>query len=164
MATDPGDLVLDPTCGSGTTAYVAEQWGRRWITIDTSRVALALARARIMGARYPYYLMTDSPEGQAKEAELNGRGPSTAPTFNNIRLGFVYERVPHITLKSIANNAEIDVIYEKWQRTLEPLRATLNAQLGEQWEEWEIPREADTAWSKEARDTHARWWQARIAR
>lgn len=164
MATDPGDLVLDPTCGSGTTAYVAEQWGRRWITIDTSRVALALARARIMGARYPYYLMTDSPEGQAKEAELNNRGPSTAPTFNNIRLGFVYERVPHITLKSIANNAEIDVIYEKWQRTLEPLRATLNAQLGEQWEEWEIPREADTAWSKEARDTHARWWQARIAR
>ena len=164
MATDPGDLVLDPTCGSGTTAYVAEQWGRRWITIDTSRVALALARARIMGARYPYYLMTDSPEGQAKEAELNGRGPSTAPTFNNIRLGFVYERVPHITLKSIANNAEIDVIYEKWQRTLEPLRATLNAQLGEQWEEWEIPREADTAWSKEARDTHARWWQVRIAR
>lgn len=164
MATDPGDLVLDPTCGSGTTAYVAEQWGRRWITIDTSRVALALARTRIMGARYPYYLMTDSPEGQAKEAELNNRGPSTAPTFNNIRLGFVYERVPHITLKSIANNAEIDVIYEKWQRTLEPLRATLNAQLGEQWEEWEIPREADTAWSKEARDTHARWWQVRIAR
>lgn len=164
MATDPGDLVLDPTCGSGTTAYVAEQWGRRWITIDTSRVALALARTRIMGARYPYYLMTDSPEGQAKEAELNNRGPSTAPTFNNIRLGFVYERVPHITLKSIASNAEIDVIYEKWQRTLEPLRATLNAQLGEQWEEWEIPREADTAWSKEARDTHARWWQARIAR
>ena len=164
MATDPGDLVLDPTCGSGTTAYVAEQWGRRWITIDTSRVALALARARIMGARYPYYLMTDSSEGQAKEAELNNRGPSTAPTFNNIRLGFIYERVPHITLKSIANNAEIDVIYEKWQRTLEPLRATLNAQLGEQWEEWEIPREADTAWSKETRDTHARWWQARIAR
>ena len=155
MATDPGDLVLDPTCGSGTTAYVAEQWGRRWITIDTSRVALALARARIMGARYPYYLMTDSPEGQAKEAELNGRGPSTAPTFNNIRLGFVYERVPHITLKSIANNAEIDVIYEKWQRTLEPLRAALNAQLGEQWEEWEIPREADTAWSKEARDARS---------
>ena len=59
MATDPGDLVLDPTCGSGTTAYVAEQWGRRWITIDTSRVALALARARIMGARYPYYLLAD---------------------------------------------------------------------------------------------------------
>ncbi|MGH8559286.1 MAG: DNA methyltransferase, partial [Methylococcales bacterium] len=73
MTTDPGDLVLDPTCGSGTTAYVAEQWGRRWITIDTSRVALALARARIMGARYPYYLLADSPEGRRKEMEIVGR-------------------------------------------------------------------------------------------
>ena len=78
MTTDPGDLVLDPTCGSGTTAYVAEQWGRRWITIDTSRVALALARARIMGARYPYYLLADSPEGQAKLAEVERREPSSA--------------------------------------------------------------------------------------
>ena len=164
MATDPGDLVLDPTCGSGTTAYVAEQWGRRWITIDTSRVALALARARIMGARYPYYLMADSKEGQAKEAELNNRAPSTAATFNNIRMGFVYERVPHITLKSIANNAEIDVIYEKWQRTLEPLRSKLNELLGTQWEEWEIPREAEKAWSAEVASVHAQWWKARIAR
>ena len=75
MTTDPGDLVLDPTCGSGTTAYVAEQWGRRWITIDTSRVALALARARIMGARYPYYLLADSREGQLKEAEVTRTRP-----------------------------------------------------------------------------------------
>lgn len=164
MATDPGDLVLDPTCGSGTTAYVAEQWGRRWITIDTSRVALALARARIMGARYPYYLMADSKEGQAKEAELNDRPTSTSPTFNNINLGFIYERVPHITLKSIANNAEIDVIYDKWQQTLEPLRAKLNDVLGNKWEEWEIPREPDTAWNKEALKLHADWWKARIAR
>ena len=164
MATDPGDLVLDPTCGSGTTAYVAEQWGRRWITIDTSRVALALARARIMGARYPYYLMADSKEGQAKEAELNNRAPSTAATFDNVRMGFVYERVPHITLKSIANNAEIDVIYEKWQRTLEPLRSKLNELLGTQWEEWEIPREAEKAWSAEVASVHAQWWKARIAR
>ena len=74
----PGDLVLDPTCGSGTTAYVAEQWGRRWITIDTSRVALALARARIMGARYPYYLLADSPEGQRKEAEITRTAPNQA--------------------------------------------------------------------------------------
>lgn len=73
MTTDPGDLVLDPTCGSGTTAYVAEQWARRWITIDTSRVALALARARIMGARYPFYLLADSHDGQIKEAEISGR-------------------------------------------------------------------------------------------
>ena len=115
MATDPGDLVLDPTCGSGTTAYVAEQWGRRWITIDTSRVALALARARVMGARYPYYLLADSPEGRQKEGEVTRSVPSTKPTFGNIRHGFVYERVPHITLKSIANNAEIDVIWEKFQ-------------------------------------------------
>ncbi len=76
MTTDPGDLVLDPTCGSGTTAFVAEQWGRRWITIDTSRVALALAALRIMGARYPFYLLADSREGQRKEAEVSGRAPS----------------------------------------------------------------------------------------
>src|SRR5205823_4641609 len=129
MATDPGDLVLDPTCGSGTTAYVAEQWGRRWITIDTSRVALALARARIMGARYPYYLLADSRDGQIKEGEVTRTVPSSQPTHDNIRHGFVYERVPHITLKSIANNAEIDVIWEKWQQTLEPLREKLNATL-----------------------------------
>ena len=164
MATDVGDLVLDPTCGSGTSAYVAEQWGRRWITIDTSRVALALARARIMGARYPYYLLTDSPEGQRKEGEAAGKSPSEAPTHNNIRQGFVYERVPHITLKSIANNAEIDVIWEKWQETLEPLRGSLNAALKKTWKEWEIPREADAKWPSAAKKLHADWWQARIAR
>ena len=131
MATDPGDLVLDPTCGSGTTAFVAEQWGRRWITIDTSRVALALARARIMGARYPYYLLADSIEGQFKEGEVTRTAPSTQPVRNSIRHGFVYERVPHITLKSIANNAEIDVIWEKWQasivQALKELSQTLTA-------------------------------------
>ena len=129
MTTDPGDLVLDPTCGSGTTAYVAEQWGRRWITIDTSRVALALARSRVMGARYPYYLLADSPEGRQKEAEVTQTVPSDNPTGGDIRQGFVYERVPHITLKAIANNAEIDVIWERWQETLEPLRAELNGSL-----------------------------------
>ena len=140
MTTNPGDLVLDPTCGSGTTAYVAEQWGRRWITVDTSRVALALARARIMGARYPYYLLADSPEGRQKEAEASRKPPSDSPTHGDIRQGFVYERVPHITLKSIANNAEIDVIWERFQETLEPLRSQLNAALGQDWQEWEIPR------------------------
>jgi adenine-specific DNA-methyltransferase len=129
MTTDPGDLVLDPTCGSGTTAYVAEQWGRRWITIDTSRVALALARARLMGARYPYYLLADSPEGRRKEAELSGRPYVEKPTYGDIRQGFVYERVPHITLKSIANNAEIDVIYEQWQPQVQAALARLNAAL-----------------------------------
>ena len=150
MTTDPGDLVLDPTCGSGTTAYVAEQWGRRWITIDTSRVALALARARIMGARYPYYLLADSPEGQRKEAEITRTAPSSVPTYGRVRQGFVYERVPHITLKSIANNAEIDVIWEKHQETLEPLRAELNAALDRSWEEWEVPREAGDPWPEPA--------------
>ncbi len=164
MSTDPGDLVLDPTCGSGTTAYVAEQWGRRWITIDTSRVALALARARIMGARYPYYLLADSRDGQLKEAEVTRSAPSSQPTHGNIRHGFVYERVPHITLKSIANNAEIDVIWDKWQQTLEPLREQINAALKQSWEEWEIPREPDAKWPETARKLHVDWWQARIAR
>ncbi len=164
MTTDPGDLVLDPTCGSGTTAYVAEQWGRRWITIDTSRVALALARARIMGARYPYYLLADSRDGQIKEAALTRKVPSEAPTYNDIRQGFVYERVPHITLKSIANNAEIDVIWEKFQETLEPLRQELNDALGTLYKEWEIPRDADDAWPEEVRRIHADWWEQRIAR
>ena len=150
MTTDAGDLVLDPTCGSGTSSYVAEQWGRRWITIDTSRVALALARSRVMGARYPYYLIADSPAGREKEAELTQTVPSDSPTGGDIRQGFVYERVPHITLKSIANNAEIDVIWERWQETLAPLRAELNSALGRTWEEWEIPREAGDPWPAEA--------------
>ena len=164
MTTDPGDLVLDPTCGSGTTAAVAEQWGRRWITIDTSRVALALSRARIMGARYPYYLLADSREGQMKEAEVTRTIPSSQQVLNNIRHGFVYERVPHVTLKAIANNTEIDVIWEKWRKTLEPVRAQLNASLNKQWEEWEIPRESDAKWPDDAKKLHADWWQARIAR
>jgi adenine-specific DNA-methyltransferase len=100
MTTDPGDLVLDPTCGSGTTAFVAEQWGRRWITVDTSRVPLALARQRLLTATFPYY-----------ELKEEGRGPAG---------GFVYHRkknqkgeevggiVPHITLKSIANSEPPD--------------------------------------------------------
>jgi len=129
MTTDPGDLILDPTCGSGTTAHVAEQWGRRWITIDTSRVALALARSRIMGARYPYYTLADSPEGQGEEARLSGSEPKNAPTFGEIRQGFVYQRVPHITLKAIANNTEIDAIWEQRQPAVESALAALNEAL-----------------------------------
>jgi adenine-specific DNA-methyltransferase len=164
MSTEPGDLVVDPTCGSGTTATVAEQWGRRWITIDTSRVALALARARIMGARYPFYLLADSREGQAKEAEVTRTATSPRPVHGNIRHGFVYERVPHITLKSIASNAEIDVIWDKWQVILEPLREKLNAALNKQLQEWEISREANANWSGVVKKLHADWWQGRIAR
>jgi adenine-specific DNA-methyltransferase len=143
---------------------VAEQWGRRWITIDTSRVALALARARIMGARYPFYYLADSPDGQRKEAEITRTLPSTQPTHGDIRHGFVYERVPHITLKSIANNTEIDVIWDTHQKTLEPLREQLNKALKQSWQEWEIPREAGKDWPKAAKDLHAQWWETRIAR
>jgi adenine-specific DNA-methyltransferase len=132
MSTDPGDLVLDPTCGSGTTAYVAEQWGRRWITIDTSRVALALARTRLMTARYPYYQLAD-----------------TANQNKDIRKGFVYKTVPHITLKAIANNPQIDDIYNRWKEKLEPQQAkineafkpVLNKMKKTHFEEWEIPRD-----------------------
>jgi adenine-specific DNA-methyltransferase len=164
MSTDPGDLVLDPTCGSGTSAYVSEQWGRRWITLDTSRVALALARARIMGARYSYYLLADSYDGQLKEAEITRSIPSSQPNRGDIRHGFVYERVPHITLKSIANNAEIDVIWDKFQLKLEPLREQLNQALGQHWQEWEIPREAEAKWPEAAKKLHADWWKQRIDR
>ena len=182
MSTDPGDLVLDPTCGSGTTAYVAEQWGRRWITIDTSRVALALARARIMGARYPYYLLADSRDGQVKEAVLTRKAPSQIPTYKDIRQGFVNQRVPHITLKSIANNAEIDVIWERWQETLEPLLEKLDVVVSKEWKvdsrkashsslspdhplaEWEVPRDLPGDWPPESAPLHEAFWTARVAR
>ena len=183
MTTDPGDLVLDPTCGSGTTAYVAEQWGRRWITIDTSRVALALARARLMGARYPFYLLADSRDGQIKEAgravdsgqgivdsegAVDSKKGSSLSTDNyplstahslttshySLKQGFVYERVPHITLKSIANNAEIDVIWEKHEKQLRPIREDITKLIANHsslstnhcLEEWEIPRAAEDPW------------------
>ena len=166
MATDPGDLVLDPTCGSGTTAYVAEGWGRRWITIDTSRVALALARARIMGARYDYHLLSDSRDGQLKKAEIEGKAPSETPTYDDIRQGFVYERVPHVTLKSIAHNAEIDVIWERYEEELAPLRAELSEICGraKTLEEWEIPRERPDNWSSAAEPLIAAFWELRLAR
>lgn len=176
MATDPGDLVLDPTCGSGTTATVAEQWGRRWITLDTSRVALALARTRLMAARYPWYLLADSNEGREKEAELTLRPAADTPVHSDIRQGFVYGRVPHIKLSHVANNARIDDIWERWQGELESLREALNHYLKRTYaderegysreetqivpepanpdlppfEEWTMPREPGTPWPEEA--------------
>jgi len=164
MATDPGDLVLDPTCGGGTTAYVAEQWGRRWITTDTSRVALALARTRLMSARYPYYLLSDSSDGITKESEITGTLLPPRNTALDVRKGFVYRRVPHVTLKAIANNPEIDEIHERWQKTLEPLQATLNRARKSNWQEWEIPREPGADWPAEAKRDLERWWQARRKR
>jgi len=214
MTTDPGDLVLDPTCGSGTTAYVAEQWGRRWITLDTSRVALALARTRLMATKYPYYLLADTPEGVKKEAELTGiwpanppcpplkkggkgepdqggkeeadqadknglgaggqPGPNSPPFAKggdggdffgvDLKKGFVYKRVPHVTLKSIANNEEIDVIHAKWQEKLEPRRQELNRLLSQTWEEWQIPREAGETWAPQAKELLSQWWGLRRER
>ena len=165
MTTDPGDLVLDPTCGSGTSAFVAEQWGRRWITSDTSRVALALARTRLMAGRYPFYTLADSPEGIEKEAQLTGTVPNrTAKTENDVKKGFVYKRVPHVTLKSIAQNDEIDSIYSQHQDKMEPIRERLNNAAKQNWEEWQIPREADDKWSAEAKALHAEWWTVRRAR
>jgi adenine-specific DNA-methyltransferase len=117
-----------------------------------------------MGARYPYYLLADSREGQIEEAEVSRKEPSIAPTRGDIRQGFVYERVPHVTLKSIANNTEIDVIWEKWQEKLEPISQQLNSSLGKKWEEWEIPRQAEEKWKDVAKKLHAQWWQHRIAR
>jgi adenine-specific DNA-methyltransferase len=117
-----------------------------------------------MGARYSYYLLVDSRDGQLKEAEVMGAVPSEAPTHGNIRQGFVYRRSRYITSGLIANNAEIDVIWEKFQGPLEQVRAQLNQVLGKTWEEWEIPREADPRWSTQAKQLHTDWWQARIAR
>ena len=155
MTTDPGDLVLDPTCGSGTTAFVAEKWGRRWITCDTSRVAITLAKQRLMTASFDYYALRYSQEG------LSG--------------GFDYETVPHITLKSIANNPDIDTIYEedhpKIAAALEGLNAALTAAppkplkpaqgarkgkpvdfaKGETLHEWEVPFDWPEDWPEAAR-------------
>lgn len=128
MTTDPGDLVLDPTCGSGTTAYVAEQWGRRWITIDTSRVALALARQRLLTAKFDYYELrpvTDEDRRRNPNGTLlaDPSGQHVGPcTFN-------CKTVPHITLKSIAQNASLDAIFAKHQTVLEEKLATLNKAL-----------------------------------
>jgi len=164
MTSDPGDLVLDPTCGSGSTAVVAEQWGRRWITIDTSRVALALARARIMGARYSFYLLADSEAGSSADRDSGDPLSSHDGTRGDIRGGFVYERIPHVTLKSIAHNSELDVLFEEWQSELEPLRVKLNELLNESWQEWEIPTEARSDWAPDVKVLHSDWWAKRVAR
>jgi len=164
MTTRPGDLVLDPTCGSGTTAYAAEQWGRRWIVIDTSRVALTLTRARMMSANYDFYLLADSADGAAQLSKEMGAAVSAGPFTNDLRHGFVYVRARWNTSGSIANNAEIDVIWERYKQKLEPLRSSLNTLLGEAWGEWQVPREADPKWPQQAQADHAEWWRLRRER
>jgi len=147
MSSNPGDIVFDPTCGSGTTAFVAEQWGRRWITCDTSRVALSLARQRLLTATFPYYKIEDDAEGQ------------------NPRYGFKYKTVPHITLKSIAQNTRLDPVAEKYNPLIEAKLQALNEALKKQpvkgfdpktgWQEWEVPFEAGKDWSAEIKKLHA---------
>ncbi len=118
MTTDPGDLVLDPTCGSGTTAYVAEQWGRRWITIDTSRVAIAIARQRLLTARFDRFRV----KGEDAQGKLgNGHADPS--------IGLVYRTVPHITLKSIAQNQNLDPIFARHEPILEDRLKACNAAL-----------------------------------
>ncbi|MCX7031119.1 MAG: DNA methyltransferase, partial [Spirochaetes bacterium] len=186
MTTDPGDLVLDPTCGSGTTAYVAEQWGRRWITIDTSRVALSIARQRIMTARFENY-RTRKPSGGMAE------NPGT---------GFIYQTVPHITLKSIAQNTNLDPIFEKHEPVLDARLEKCNAalvkvtpelhkklaaklltkqqlegkksiseaderrwDLKKKWEHWEVPFDTDPDWPADLRATVSAYrtaWRAKM--
>lgn len=171
MTTDPGDLVLDPTCGSGTTAFVAEKWGRRWITCDTSRVATTLAKQRLMTASFDYFELKYPHEG--------------------LKAGFVYKAVPHVTLKSIANNAEIDEIWERLHPAVEHGLAQLNATLrigpsggrssafkvteggrkgelldfakGGALQEWEVPFDFPHAWPDAARETFDAFHAARQA-
>ena len=183
MTTDPGDLVLDPTCGAGTTAYVAEQWGRRWITIDTSRVAIALARQRLLTGSFDYYELQDESQGIAG--------------------GFINKTVPHITLRSIAQNTALDPIFAKYEpildgkletlnRALESItpeiRAKLRAKLAEKqsrqgvkavtdadrrrwelpktaWKEWEVPFDTDPDWRSELREAltdYREAWRAKM--
>ncbi len=164
MTTDPGDLVLDPTCGSGTTAYVAEQWGRRWISIDTSRVALALARSRLMSARFPFYYLSDTPEGNELESELTGVLRDNRHFRGDIKKGLVYRRSVYVTSGVIANNVEIDSIDAKWENKLETLRTRLNELLKVNWEEWELPRQAENDWPNEAVVLLDEWWDVRHER
>ena len=151
MTTDPGDLVLDPTCGSGTTAFVAEKWGRRWITTDTSRVAVTLAKQRLTTASYDYYDLKYPHEG------LKG--------------GFIYKTVPHVTLKAIANNPEIDEIYGQMhpavERALDEINQTLTPTplpLGEGLKEWEVPFDFPEDWLDAARAPFDAFHAARQAR
>ncbi|MGE3540185.1 MAG: site-specific DNA-methyltransferase [Candidatus Tectimicrobiota bacterium] len=185
LTTDPGDLVLDPTCGGGTTAYIAEQWGRRWIAIDTSRVAIAIARQRLLTAKFDYYQLQDTSQG--------------------IMGGFKYKTVPHITLRSIAQNSNLDPIFAKHESLLEARLSACNAALarisdglysklqsklllkqrsegrkaiteadrrrwelpkhGEQWQHWQVPFDTDPDYPQDLTDAikaYRQAWRAKM--
>jgi adenine-specific DNA-methyltransferase len=144
MTTDPGDLVFDPTCGSGTAAYAAEKWGRRWITCDTSRVAVSLARQRLLTSTYPYYQLYDENVG--------------------VKAGFVYATAPHIMFGGIANNPRLDPVIERHQPRLEDALAELNRALGASLEPWEVPFEPAPDWPVEAVRLHREYLEIRQAR
>ena len=141
MTTDPGDLVLDPTCGSGTTAIIAEQWGRRWITCDTSRVATTLAKQRLMTATYDYYELKYPNEG--------------------LKAGFIYTTVPHVKLKSIADNSEIDEIYERMHPLIEGVLKDLNQTAKQSLKEWEVPFDFPSDWTEAAKEAFDAFHAAR---
>lgn len=143
MTTDPGDLVFDPTCGSGTTAFVAEKWGRRWITCDTSRVAVTLAKQRLMTASYDYYELKYPHEG--------------------LRAGFIYQTVPHVMLKSISNNPEIDEIYERMHPANEAALDSLNQAAKQTLKEWEVPFDFPADWPTDSRKAFDVFHKARQA-
>ena len=164
ISSDPGDLILDPTCGSGTTALVAEHWARRWITIDTSRVALALARTRLTAGRFPAFLLRDSEAGAIKEGEVAERLPEEGPFRGDIRQGFVLQRMLRISSSLIANNAEVDVIHNNWAPKIEAALAALNTALGTKHAEWQVPRALPEDAKPAVQQAHAAFWSARRAR
>jgi adenine-specific DNA-methyltransferase len=164
MATDPGDLVLDPTCGSGTTAVVAEEWGRRWITIDTSRVALALARTRLMGAQFPYFILADSDQQEPAGSSSSDAGSRPQSSKGDLANGFAYKAIPHVKLSTIVENEEIDEIWERWNPQISATLRALNESAGRDWREWEVPLEPDEAWSDEALAAFSKWRKVRRGR
>jgi adenine-specific DNA-methyltransferase len=111
-----------------------------------------------MGNKYPFYLLADSKDGQIKEAEITRKAPSTNATFNDLRCGFVYDRVPHVTLKAIADNLELDEIWSKFSDDLEQSRIALNKSVGQNYEDWTIPRLPIDSWSEEAKKHHGFYW------
>ena len=147
MTTDPGDLVLDPTCGSGTTAVVAEKFGRRWVTIDTSRVALSLAKTRVAANVMPSYLLRDSSDGCKKESEISGKVIEPSGDKANVRAGFVYQRAGHITPSVISNNMEIDEIYDAHIGGVDQSLEALGQCLGTKFERFDLPGKPGVDWS-----------------